>query len=234
MNTSSRNASRDLALSFGIAVVLAFAWQTEFVAPLKILIVFFHEASHLLMALLTGAEVLEMRIVPNQGGSVLSRGGWPFLIASAGYLGSLLIGASLLLLATLTHWDRWVVGAMAALLAWLTLVYMKGGYGLAFGFSTAGVLALLAWKAPHRLNDILLRVIGLVSLAYVPLDIWSDTLARSHLLSDARILANNYGGATWLWGGLWLVISVVVVIGTLLICLRRGGSPATSSTPINT
>lgn len=212
--------TRDLWLSAAIALGLAVAWQTQFVTPIKILIVFFHEASHLLTALATGGEVLEMRIEPMQGGSVLSRGGSPFLIASAGYLGSLLIGAGLLLLATFTRADRWIMAGLALLVAWLSLQYIKGSYGLLFGCGTAVVMALCAWAGPHRLNDVLLRVIGLVSLAYVPLDIWSDTLARSHLLSDARILANLYGGSTWLWGGLWLLISIVVVAWTLHRCLR--------------
>lgn len=233
MSTSTVAAApqdrHDLWISVGIAVVLAFAWQTEFVTPLKILVVFFHEASHLLTALLTGGEVIEMRIEPMQGGSVVSRGGWPFLIASAGYLGSLLIGASLLLLATLTRADRWIMAGLALLVAWLSLVYIRGSYGLVFGYATAAVMGLCAWAAPHRLNDVLLRVIGLVSLAYVPLDIWSDTLARSHLLSDARILAQNYGGGTWLWGGLWLLVSIVVVAWTVHRCLR-GPAPRQATT----
>lgn len=222
---------RDLLISAALAALVAMAWHTSAVVPFKILVVFFHEAAHLLTALLTGGEVLEMRIVPQQGGSVLSRGGWPFLIASAGYLGSLLIGASLLLLASLTRADRIVMTVLALLTAWLTIRYMRGSYGWTFGLSTAAVMGLVAWLAPLRLNDILLRTIGLISLAYVPLDIWSDTLARSHLMSDARILAMNYGGSTWLWGGLWMLISVVVVVITLRICLRHGLRGARQSGP---
>ena len=156
---------------------------------------------------------------------MLSRGGWPFLIASAGYLGSLLIGAGLLMLSVATRMDRVVLCVLAAVMAGLTLRYMQGGYGWAFGLGTAGALAALAIWAPYRVSDVLLRVIGLVSLAYVPLDIWSDTLARSHLMSDARILAMHYGGGTWLWGGLWLLLSAVVVWWTLRFCLRRIARP---------
>jgi hypothetical protein len=220
--TTASSPGHDLLISAALAIAVGLAWQTSAVVPFKILVVFFHEASHLLTALLTGGEVLEMRIVPQQGGSVVSRGGWPFLIASAGYLGSLLIGASLLLIASLTRADRIAMTVLALLTAWLTVRYMRGAYGWTFGLSTAAVMALLAWLAPHRVNDILLRTIGLISLAYVPLDIWSDTLARSYLMSDARILAMNYGGTTWLWGGLWIIISIIVVILTLRACLRHG------------
>lgn len=204
-----------------LAAAVAAAWHTPLAIPFKILVVFFHESAHLLTALATGGEVLEMRIVPQQGGSVLSRGGWPFLIASAGYLGSLLIGSALLVLSVVTRLDRIVLAILAGAMVWLTLRYMQGGYGWAFGLGTAGVMAAIALWAPQRLCDGLLRVIGLVSLAYVPLDIWSDTLARSHLMSDARILAMNYGGSTWLWGGLWLVLSALVVWWTLRFCLRH-------------
>jgi hypothetical protein len=54
-----------------------------------------------------------------------------------------------------------------------------------------------------------------MSLMYVPRDILSDTLVRSHLHSDARMLAEEFGGATQFWGGLWLLIAGVVTLYTL-------------------
>jgi hypothetical protein len=55
-------------------------------------------------------------------------------------------------------------------------------------------------------------------MIYVPFDIFSDTIARSGIRSDAYMLAERFGGATVMWGGLWLVISLAV-IGA---CLRYG------------
>ena len=66
--------------------------------------------------------------------------------------------------------------------------------------------------------DYKLRVIGLTSMTYVPFDIFSDTIARSGERSDAYMLAEKFGGATVMWGGLWLLISLAV-IG---VCLRYG------------
>ncbi|HHI69922.1 MAG TPA: M50 family peptidase, partial [Rhodobacteraceae bacterium] len=71
---------------------------------------------------------------------------------------------------------------------------------------------------PHDVNDLALRVIGLTSMIYVPLDIFSDTIARSGIRSDAYMLAERFGGATVIWGGLWLLISLAV-IG---VCFRYG------------
>ena len=60
-----------------------------------------------------------------------------------------------------------------------------------------------------------------VSMIYVPLDILSDTIFRSELRSDARMLAEEFGGATVMWGGVWLVLSLVaIVVGALTL---RGG-----------
>jgi len=61
-------------------------------------------------------------------------------------------------------------------------------------------------------------------MIYAPLDIFDDTIRRAHLRSDARILAEQVGGSTMLWGGLWLLISVAVIAITL-----RYGLPQNSN-----
>ena len=68
---------------------------------------------------------------------------------------------------------------------------------------------------PQNASDLVLRILGLASMFYVPQDIFSDTIARSHLPSDARILAEEFGGPTVLWGGAWLLISLAVIALTL-------------------
>ena len=94
-----------------LLTTLVFAlWQTPVVVPLKILIVFFHEASHAIATILTGGKVLSLSISANQGGEVWSQGGNRFITLTAGYLGSLLIGIGLLIAATRTTADRAIMG----------------------------------------------------------------------------------------------------------------------------
>ena len=38
-----------------------------------------------------------------------------------------------------------------------------------------------------------------------------DTIRRSGLQSDARMLAEEFGGTTVMWGGLWLIVAVLVI-----------------------
>ncbi|NIZ61498.1 hypothetical protein DL239_10965 [Sedimentitalea sp. CY04] len=193
-------------------------WSTPVVVPLKILIVLLHELSHAGMTLLTGGSVESLSINAQQGGEVLSRGGSRFLTLSAGYCGSLLIGVMLFVIAIRTDWDRYVMGLLAVVILAATSLYVRDLFAFAFGIVAGGLMIGAAKYLPHSLNDLVLRVIGLSSMIYVPYDIFSDTIARSHLRSDARMLAEEFGGPTLFWGGIWLLISLVV-IG---LCLRHG------------
>lgn len=210
----------DAGLLLGIVALLAFTWNAAIWTPLKILVVFFHEGSHALSAILTGGRVLRMEIIPNQGGSVLSIGGSAFMIVTAGYLGSLIIGALLLILASHSRADRWIMGVLALSMALLSVFFVRNLYGLSFGFGGAIAGLISAYYFSDRINDFLLRLIGLTSMIYVPLDIFSDTLARPHLHSDARILADLVGGSTQMWGFLWLAISVPIILMALWVSLK--------------
>ncbi|TDT75240.1 peptidase M50B-like protein [Litoreibacter halocynthiae] len=197
-----------------VAIIFAL-WSTPVMVPLKIVVVLLHELSHGLAAILTGGSIEQITISPEQGGLAQLRGGSRFWSLTAGYLGSLLLGMALLFAALRSTADRVVVAGLGLLLLVVAALYLRDLFALLFCIGLAVVLLAVARWLDHRANDLVLRVIGLTSMIYVPFDIFSDTIARSHLLSDARMMANEFGGATVLWGGLWLVVSVVA-IGTSL------------------
>lgn len=201
-----------------ITALIFILWSTPIVAPLKILTVFLHELSHALATLLTGGSVENLSINPNQGGSVLSRGGNRFIILSAGYLGSLLFGLFLVLSAVRTGWDRATLGLLGGAIMIVTLIYVREPFGIAFGCAAGAGMVAIAWFLGRAFADPVLRILGVTSMIYVPFDIFSDTIARSHLQSDARMLAEEFGGPTLLWGGAWLGLSLIAI----WICLRYG------------
>ncbi len=205
--------------------VLVYAlWTTPVAYPLRIMVVFFHELSHGLAALLTGGSVVSLTLSPDEGGLATTRGGIRFIIVTAGYLGSLLFGVALFLIALRTHLDRAAVAALGLCLLLIAALYMRDGFPLLFCILAGSVLLLVARFLPISVNDLVLRIVGLASMVYVPNDILSDTITRSHLRSDARILAEEFGGATLLWGGLWLLISLAVIALTLRHGLGSGSS----------
>lgn len=193
-------------------------WSTPIVIPLKLLVVVFHELSHAAAAILTGGRVESFSVNFQQGGEVWTRGGSRFLTLSAGYLGSLGIGAGLLLAALRWRADRVVLGALGVVLLAVLVLYVRDIAAVVIMAGTGAALLAAARFLPVVACDLLLRIIGLSSLIYVPYDIFDDTLRRASLRSDARMLAEEVGGTTMMWGAAWLVISLVVI----WYCIRHG------------
>jgi hypothetical protein len=202
-----------LALS---ALIFAL-WQTPVLVPLKILVVFLHELSHAIAAWLTGGSVERISLSAQQGGYAVTRGGNLFAILSAGYLGSLVLGAALLMVSLRSRADRAVVALLGGVMLLVTLLYVRDLFAVAFCAGAGLALLALARFLGHAANDLALRVIGLTSLIYVPYDIFDDTIARAGQRSDAYMLATAFGGPTVLWGLIWLALSLCVIIW----CLRR-------------
>ncbi|MEQ6204226.1 M50 family metallopeptidase [Sulfitobacter sp. HNIBRBA2951] len=192
-------------------------WQTPVVLPLKILVVFLHELSHALAAWLTGGSVEQISISAQQGGFAVTRGGNLFAILSAGYLGSLLLGVALLMIALRSEADRMVVALLGAVMLAVVVFYVRDVFAAIFCSVTGAVLLGCARFLGHSVNDMVLRVIGLSSLIYVPYDIYDDTIARRGVQSDAHMLADAFGGTAQVWGFVWLVLS----IGVILWCAMR-------------
>lgn len=207
-----------------LTLLITLLWNTNVLLPLRILTVFLHELSHALAAIVTGGKVLSLSISPNEGGLVTTRGGSPFWITSAGYLGSLLIGALLFVLALRTIWDRAILAMFGILTLLVAAFYVRDLFAFGFTLATGAAMLLSSRFLSVEINDMILRTIGVSSMIYAPLDIFDDTIRRAHLRSDARILAEQVGGSTMLWGGLWLLISVAVIAITL-----RYGLPQNSN-----
>jgi len=147
-----------------------------------------------------------------------------FLIVSSGYLGSLLLGASFLIFALRTNADRILVALLGLSMFALTAFYIRDSFPVMFCLGGGAILLFTARFLSRQINDLLLRIIGLTSMIYVPYDIFSDTLARSELRSDARILSEHFGGTTMIWGSLWLVISLIFILFIIKLSLKESSN----------
>ena len=205
-----------------ILALIFVLWGFPVIYPLKLLVVFFHESSHALATILTGGKVQEMVVNAKAGGHVLSQGGNRFLSLNAGYLGSLIWGMVIYTFAASTRLDRPFMAFLGVAIVLITLFYVRNPFAIFFGVTTAAAMILCSRYLNERINDFILRIIGLTSMIYVLLDIYDDTISRSHLRSDARMLAEEIGGGTLLWGCLWIVISAVLVASCLRWNLEAG------------
>lgn len=88
---------RKLLVLFATFSSVAIFWNDSWIQPFKIIVVFFHEISHAMGAILTGGTVESIRIFWDESGYTVTKGGNFLVIASAGYLGCTIWGSSMLL-----------------------------------------------------------------------------------------------------------------------------------------
>ena len=202
--------------------LIFYFWDHTVLYPFKLLVVFFHETSHALATIITGGEVKDLVVIQQQGGYVVSDGGNRFIILNSGYLGSLAWGLIIYIIAVLDKFNKVLMIVLGIIIGIITIMFVSNLFAVVFGLIITAVMILIGIYIPEKINNFILRLIGLTSMIYVPLDILSDTIYRSHLKSDARMLADEFGGATMIWGGVWLVISAIVLFICLRWTLKRG------------
>jgi hypothetical protein len=191
-------------------------WETPLVYPVKIFVVLLHELGHALAALLTGGQVVGIEIFPEEGGLTMTRGGWPFVIYSAGYLGSILFGGLLLYLSSRRAWARPLLIALSLLLVLSTLLFLRNVFAVLYGLLAAALLFFSAYRLPASVNFYLVRFIAIASCLYALLDIRSDLFAAAPsgtgLVNDAVALSQLTGLPALLWAVLWLIVSLILLV----------------------
>jgi hypothetical protein len=206
---------RRLLLPLGLAAVCLLLWDTFVVYPFRLFVVFLHEISHGLAAVATGGRIVSIGLSVDEGGVCLTRGGWPFAILNAGYLGSLLWGAAFLLLGGRRTRSRTVIAAVGVFTLGVTLVYVRTWFGLAYGLAAALVLLGVAFRLKPAVSEFLLAAIGATSCLYAVWDVATDVLRRHSGASDAAALARLTAVPAVLWGVAWIALSIVVLVGVL-------------------
>jgi hypothetical protein len=218
---SPRAAGVGVLLPLVAALVAYFFWNTPFVYPLKIFVVFLHELSHGLAALVTGGSIERIELSTAEGGLCITRGGNELLILNAGYLGSLLFGAFFLVVGARLKHDREVLAIVGAVVLLVTLLYVRTAFGFAYGLAAGIVLLLVALRLPAAVADLVLAIIGAVSCLYAVWDIASDVLLRDPRGSDAGALARLTGIPAAVWGVAWCLVSLAVVGLALRLAARK-------------
>ena len=208
-----RSTRRKLLFVTGLTawvIALWLLWWSPVIYPVKLFVVLLHEVGHAAAAVATGGVVQRIVVTPDQGGVCYCPGGNAFLTLSAGYLGSLVFGGLILLLARARRpapRDSTTLIGVAVLA--LTALYVRNAFGILFGALFGA--ALIALRGAGRTVHVLaLTALGLTSCLYALLDIKSDVLDRPYLESDAHMLAELTGVPTVVWGVLWILLGGVV------------------------
>ena len=120
------------------------------------------------------------------------------------------------------RWAPAVIQALGVLTVLVTLVYVRNGFGIAFGLLFGALLFAAGRRLKRDAAVQLLTALALTSALYALLDIRSDVLQRPGAESDAHMLGELTGLPTLFWGTLWIAIALASS-AWLLHRLWRGG-----------
>ena len=180
-----------------------------------------HEISHGLAAIFTGGRVHAIEFSLALGGKCLTEDGIPFIVASSGYLGSLLIGAALFITSYDAKASKWTCTGLAILLLLLAANFVTSLFG---GIVTVFFAALLLTSPrlfPLKVHNYLWRTLGLISVLYVIIDIKQDILINTYIRNDAHMIAEITGISATIWGVLWFFAALVTAIWLVFYAYKK-------------
>lgn len=208
----------------GASALTFVLWFVPFVGlilyPIRFFVTYVHELCHAFAAVLTLGWPIGVQIFLDTSGVTHTLGGLGLVISSAGYVGTPLIGALLLLLASRRSTIRPALvglGAVVGLSAvWLGANFLAWAGGLAIG----GLLLALGLKGSNRATRFCLSFLAIQCM----LNALSDLrfLFWLSIASSAPTDAQNMAVAT---GGLvpavvWTTVWALTAIGMLGLALR--------------
>jgi hypothetical protein len=212
-------------LATGIVILLL--WRVPYanaiVYPLRLLGTFVHELAHGLTALATGGEFRRFTVSPDLSGLAWSAGGWRWLVASAGYVGSAVFGGFVVWLVTRGVPSRVLLMVGGVLLGLLCVLFVRNGFGVMTGLGLAAALFMAGLWLREAWADGVLTVVALQlildafnSLAFLVRVSASDATVRT----DALNMADATGIPSTVWAVVWMLVSAAVLALVLRLSFR--------------
>jgi Peptidase M50B-like len=218
----------------GLVVVMlpALPFGVYLIYPFAILTTWFHEMGHGLTALALGQHFEQLMIFPNGSGvaqsAVDSDASRLTLaaISAGGPLAPSAVGALLILASAHQRLWRPVLWLSAAAILASVIIWVRSPTGYWALPLVAGVLALVAWRGKPGLARFVLQFLGVLGAMSCLRD-WNYLLTETAvingrpILSDTGQIAAVLGLPHWVWAGVIMLISAVMVGAALKYALAE-------------
>lgn len=204
------------------ALEQTYASADSIAGPLDLFTTWIHEVSHAVVGVLVGRSIDRVDLsIDGSGSTRLTSSGVPsdfgqVAVGSAGYVGTVLVGALLLVLGRWTRASRVALGALGASLVLSALLWMPSAFsfGLSVGF---GVLFLaLAVLLPARWVRFTTSALGVIAMVEGLLrvaDVGDGT-------TDAVLTSHFAGTGVGTVKTVWVVIAIGAALGAIVIRSR--------------
>lgn len=184
------------------------------VYPFQLFNTFVHELSHGFAALITGGSFRRFEVYANGEGVAWSAGGIRWIVASAGYIGSAIVGGTLLITVARGVPAEKIILGLGIGLGILCLLFVRNIFGIVAGLLIAAALIGVATQLAPRWNLGLLLFLT-VQMCLNALDSLWDLLRLSSFhrsqVSDARIMQQATGIPAIVWAILWSAIALLIL-----------------------
>lgn len=205
----------ELGIVLSILLLAFLLWNTFLIYPIKLFVVLTHEISHGLSAIISGGRLDSLLLTSSLGGESRTIGGSKFIIASSGYLGSLGFGVLLFISGYKEKFRKVFSIVLAIVLILFAANYLEGGFGRISAILFAIVFILFPIYLPQIANAYFYKVLGIISMAYVAIDIKEDLFTNVYRPSDAQFIAEITSVSATIWSVLWMVISIITISSLL-------------------
>jgi hypothetical protein len=231
LSQDARPQAMTLLVAATISVLLWFIPYAEILTyPFRIFVTFIHEGGHAIAALLTGNTVESLSVATNASGETYTTQGGlisQVFISSAGYLGSMLFGALLLVLIRKAVAARIVLVGSAALIFGLTMIYglikpifsLTGWSGIPFTLLAGIILSiglfLIARFASARVATFFVSFLAVQCVLNALFDLKTVFFLSSPFApavpTDAVNMARATGIPAILWAGVWIALALGIL-----------------------
>ncbi|MCG9894436.1 MAG: M50 family metallopeptidase [Fimbriimonadaceae bacterium] len=224
-----------LLMAAGLSVLM---WLVPFggllLYPLLLLNTHLHELFHAVAGIAGGGSVDRILVNADGSGLALVRGGPILVVASAGYVGTAVLGGLLILGSRSELASRTWLKVLAVGLAGSMVFLVRGDLvGLLFGALWAPALWFLAAKLQGDALAGAVQFLG-VQLALTSLAAFRALFAVSTQAghSDAALMRQATGIPDVVWATLWLGLSLAVLWGTLKTAWNEPGGVSPRSSEV--
>jgi hypothetical protein len=199
--------------------------------PFKLLATWLHEMSHGAVMLLSGAGFEHLKIFSDTSGIAQAQHSVGIAgraaIHSAGYMGTALFGAVLLVLGQTRPGARSILAALGAALGLSGVIWIANSYGQSVAFIGCASCIAISLVPSERFAILVTNFIAAQACINAVLDIRvlfrTDMVINGQIAgaSDAHNMAKATFGSHWLWASVWLGWSCLCFFVALRIILKR-------------
>lgn len=242
LNNTDNNLTKTESSGAAFIYLLAFAaltiilWQVPFgkyiMWPFTILGVWFHEMGHGITAIFLGGSLHSLELLPD-GSGLAKFSGVEFLggigkamVAAGGPLGPSIAGALLIGLSRNQKFSGVLLFLLGSVLLLSAILWIRTLFGFIFIFIIGLAILFLSIKGKPGLKTVLVRLLGVQACVSVFLSIdymfsAGGIIGGNEYISDTAVMERELWLPYWFWGGLLLVISVIMIVLSLTIAYSK-------------